>query len=155
MYRTFRSANTVAVLSVFLIAVSGAVLPLSAQNANTTEIAIDGDISDWSDDVSIMPDSAYDEEPGYLGFVEGRAFLNQDALYFIVQLEDASKPYAQFDLFIGAGSIHYLISWPPGSPEGYRADVTDGFQEIGPTQRSRQSSCHCRRTKGVKKLSRR
>ena len=136
MYRTFRSANTVAVLSVFLIAVSGAVLPLSAQNANTTEIAIDGDISDWSDDVSIMPDSAYDEEPGYLGFVEGRAFLNQDALYFIVQLEDASKPFAQFDLFIGVGSIDYLISWPPGSPEGYRADVTDGFQEIGPTQYS-------------------
>ena len=52
MYRAFRSANTVAVLGVFLVAVSGAVLPLCAQNANTTDIVIDGDISDWSDAVS-------------------------------------------------------------------------------------------------------
>jgi len=136
MYRTFHPRSAVAVLGVFVIAISGAVLPLCAQDANTTDIVIDGDISDWPDDVSIIPDSAYDEEPGLLGFIEGRAFLNQNALYFVVELEDASKPYAQFDLFVGVGSIDYLISWPPGSPEGYRADVTDGFQEIGPTQYS-------------------
>ena len=136
MYRVFRLTHTLALLGVFLTAVSGVVVPLCAQSANTTGIVIDGDISDWPDDVATRIDSAYDEAPGYLGFVGGRAFLNQNALYFIVELEDASKPYAQFDLFIGVGSIDYLISWPPGSPEGYRADVTDGFREIGPTQHS-------------------
>jgi len=143
MYHASRLRTAIAVLGFLLIVVSGAALPLCAQDEDTTDIVIDGDISDWSDDVSIIPDSAYDEEPGYLGFVEGRAFLNQNALYFIVELEDASKPYAQFDLFIGVGSLDYLISWPPGSPEGYRADVTDGFQEIGPTEYSRFAYDSC------------
>ena len=136
MFRFSRPQNLVTTLLLLTVATAAVPLSLLGQEMPITQVTIDGNVSDWGDAALVVPDSRYDEAAGFLGFAEGRAFLNQNALYFAVEIEDPDRPFAQFDIFVMVGVREYLISWSPGSPEGYRAEVTSGFQDIGPTEHS-------------------
>lgn len=108
----------------------------SDRDATLTEITIDGEAEDWVGRAVLHNDPAGDAETGFLDLTTGYAFINQNALYFLVKTVDASAPLVQFDIFIQTGTRELLISWRPGQPQGSLADITTEFEFIGSTTNS-------------------
>jgi streptogramin lyase len=108
-----------------------------------TRIVIDGQADDWAGRPVLLDDPAGDAEEGFLDLTTGYAFVNQHALYLLVQTIDANAPYpykgkrsgslVQFDMLLQADSRRLLISWAPGQSDGYIGDVTTGYEPVGPT----------------------
>lgn len=51
---------------------------------------------------------------GFLGLTNGYAFVNQDALYFLVETADPDQSFSQIDINIKADGDDYKIFWKPG-----------------------------------------
>jgi hypothetical protein len=98
-----------------------------------TRIVIDGQADDWAGRLVLLDDPAGDAEEGFLDLTTGYAFVNQHALYLLVETVDPNAPLVQFDIFFQTGSKELLISWTPGQPDGYIGDVTAGYEPIGST----------------------
>jgi predicted outer membrane repeat protein len=101
-----------------------------------THIIIDGQADDWAGRPVLLDDPAGDAEEGFLDLTTGYAFVNQHALYLLVETVDANAPFVQFDMLFQADSKRLLISWAPGQPDGYIGDVTVDYEPIGPTTHS-------------------
>jgi hypothetical protein len=84
----------------------------------------------------LLDDPAGDAEEGFLDLTTGYAFVNQHALYLLVETIDPNAPFVHFDMHFQADSKRLLISWEPGASEGYIGDVTAGYEPIGPTTNS-------------------
>jgi len=98
-----------------------------------TRIIIDGQAGDWVGRPVFHDDPAGDAEAGFLDLTTGYAFVNQHALYLLVETVDPNAPFVQFDMVFQADSRQLLISWAPGQSDGYMGDVTAGYEPIGPT----------------------
>lgn len=108
----------------------------SDRDATLTQITIDGRADDWVGRAVLHNDPIGDAEAGFLDLTTGHAFVNQNALYFLVKTVDASAPFVQFDIFIQAGEREFLLSWRPGQAQGALADITAEFEFIGLTTNS-------------------
>ena len=79
-----------------------------------TNIVVDGLSDDWMNREIILDDPLGDGEQGFLDFRAGYAFLNQHALYFLVNVEDVNAPFVLFDMNFSTEDGHYQITWSPG-----------------------------------------
>ncbi|MCK4392246.1 hypothetical protein KAX17_05020 [Candidatus Bipolaricaulota bacterium] len=104
----------------------------NGDDATFTQIVIDGQPDDWSGRCVVGVDSPQDAETGFLDLSKGYAFVNQNALYLLVETINARAPFVQFDMFIEAGGKMLLLSWSPGQAVDNLADITTGFEYIGP-----------------------
>ena len=123
------------VLTIVLGLVAGVLCCYGEGNAGEaafTQIVIDGQPDDWVGRSVLCADPAGDAEEGFLDLTTGYAFVNQDALYLLIETVDPRAPFVQFDMFIEAGGKMLLLSWSPGQALGNLADITTGFEYIGP-----------------------
>ena len=104
----------------------------NSNDAPLTQIVIDGRGEDWVGRSVLRADPAGDAEAGFLDLTTGYAFVNQDALYLLIETVDERAPFVQFDMFIKADARTLLLSWRPGQPTGDLGDITTGFEYIGP-----------------------
>lgn len=128
--RGYRLAAVLAL--VVLIGIGGD----SAPGTSFTRIAVDGAKDDWSGRPMLRDDRAGDAEDGYIDFTTGYAFVNRDALYLLIDVVDPQAPVQQFDVFLRADGRRYLVSWVPGSSDIGHADITAGFEYLGPAGHS-------------------
>jgi hypothetical protein len=91
-----------------------------------TNINIDGMADDWADRPATLDDPAGDAEEGFLDLTTGYSFVNQNALYFLIESVDPTAPFVQFDMQFQAGTKTLQISWAPGQQKGYLGDMTAG-----------------------------
>jgi sugar lactone lactonase YvrE len=96
-------------------------------------MAIDGQSDDWGGRLVLHDDPAGDAEDSYLDLTTGYAFVNQHALYFLVEAADPDAPFVQLDIVLQADARELLISWAPDQSSGYIGDVTTGYEPLGPT----------------------
>jgi len=108
----------------------------NSNDAPLTQIVIDGRGEDWVGRSVLRADPAGDAEAGFLDLTTGYAFVNQDALYLLIETVDERAPFVQFDMFITSDTRTLLLSWRPGQPTGNLGDVTAGFEYIGPATNS-------------------
>ncbi|MGC9357946.1 MAG: hypothetical protein ACP5GX_08770, partial [Anaerolineae bacterium] len=101
-----------------------------------TCIVIDGQADDWDGYPLLYEDPSGDAENGFLDLTTGYAFVNQHALYLLVEAVDVNAPLVQFDMVFQVDAKTLLISWTPGHADGYVGDVTEGYQPLGPTNDS-------------------
>ena len=101
-----------------------------------TQITIDGGGEDWVGRPVLCVDPAGDAEAGFLDLTTGYAFVNQNALYLLIDTVDPRASFVQLDMFIKADAKTLLLSWQPGQPMGGLADITTGFEYIGPAMNS-------------------
>ncbi|HUV14444.1 MAG TPA: NHL repeat-containing protein [Acidobacteriota bacterium] len=125
------------VLSVALVLGLALIVPTAYTEGNKTglpetQITIDGRGEDWVGRSVLCVDPAGDAEAGFLDLTTGYAFVNQDALYLLIDTVDPRASFVQFDMFIKADTKTLLLSWQPGQPTGNLADITIGFEYIGP-----------------------
>lgn len=99
-----------------------------------TSITIDGEAGDWDGRAVAAHDSQTDAEESCYDLGTGYAFVNRDALYFLIELTDPEATCEQFDIEIRADSRTLLLSWRPGSKSAYVGDITSGYEGIGDTQ---------------------
>ena len=111
-------------------------IPTQTESAGITQISIDGRTEDWVNRTALLDDPAGDAEQGYLDLTIGYAFVNQNALYFLVESVDPAAPFVQFDMQFQVGSRILQISWAPGQQTGFLCDVTSGWKPIGEIHRS-------------------
>ena len=96
-----------------------------------TEIIIDGKPDDWEGRPLLQKD---EEGDGDFDLLAGYAFVNQDALYFMIEVADPSALFNQFDLKFQADNRRILISWTPGQ-NGFMSDETNN-KSMGETSLS-------------------
>jgi len=125
------------VLSVVLVLGLALIVPTVYTEGNKTglsetQITIDGGGEDWVGRSVLYVDPAGDAETGFLDLTTGYAFVNQEALYLLIDTVNPRAPFVQFDMFIKADTRTLLLSWHPGQSTGNLADITAGFEYIGP-----------------------
>jgi len=129
------------VLSVALVLGLALIVPTAYTEGNKTglpetQITIDGRGEDWVGRSVLCVDPAGDAEAGFLDLTTGYAFVNQDALYLLIETVDPRAPFVQFAIFIKADKKTLFLQWRPGQALGDLADMTTGFEYIGPVNRS-------------------
>ncbi len=77
---------------------------------NLTRISVDGLSDDWVGRAVIEGDPAGDSEAGFLDLTNGFAFVNEHALYLLVETVDRNAPFEQFEIYLRAGST--CATWP-------------------------------------------
>ena len=99
-------------------------MPSPTQIPTQTNIVIDGKGDDWVDRAEFQDDSVGDAEAGFLDLSKGYAFVNQNALYFLITTVDPAAPFVQFDIQFKADEQTYQVSWNPGSRFGYLSNIS-------------------------------
>ncbi len=108
----------------------------NANDPAVTRMHIDGNADDWAGRPALYNDPAGDAEAGFLDLTTGYAFVNQDALYLLIETVNPRAPFVQLAIFIKAGHKSLYLQWTPGQALGDLADMTTGFEYIGPLNRS-------------------
>jgi len=90
-----------------------------AEIMTETTIEIDGLANDWQDRTLYINDKSGDALEGFLDLTNGYAFVNQDALYFLIEIKDADQSFSQIDINIKADGDRYKIFWKPGAFGSY------------------------------------
>ncbi|MBN1148856.1 MAG: FecR domain-containing protein [Anaerolineales bacterium] len=111
-------------------------IPYGQTPAASTQIVIDGRPDDWAARQALSADPAGDAEQGFIDLAESYAFVNQQALYVMIETVDPNAPLAQFDIEIWTPERQYLLTWQPGEGGAWIADITTEWQDIGPAERS-------------------
>jgi len=129
------------VLSVVLVLGLALIVPTVYTEGNKTglsetQITIDGRGEDWVGRSVLYVDPAGDAETGFLDLTTGYAFVNQDALYLLIDTVNPRAPFVQLAIFIKADHKSLYLQWNPGQALGDLADMTTGFEYIGPVNRS-------------------
>ena len=104
-----------------------------AERMTETNIEIDGISKDWEDRTLYISDDSDDSLSGYLDLTNGYAFVNQDALYFIVEAKDPDKSFSQIDINISADEDNYKIFWKPGNFGSYIGINEQEYIKFEPT----------------------
>lgn len=100
--------------------------PAPSTDGSVTVLSIDGERDDWAGRDVIWTDDAGDADPGYADFTAGRAFLNDDAIYFALDFASGSPRPLQLQARIGAHGRSYFVNWEPASDNNpWVADSTD------------------------------
>jgi hypothetical protein len=93
---------------------------------SVTNITIDGMAEDWADRQVVLEDPVGDAEEGFLDLTTGYAFVNQNALYLLVENVDPTAPFVHFDMQFEVDSRTLQISWGPQQQKGFLSDLTSG-----------------------------
>jgi len=101
-----------------------------------THITIDGQADDWAGRPMLLDDPSGDAEKGFLDLTSAYAFVNQNALYFLVKTVDQQAPFVHFDLVFQADDRRLQIGWKPGDPTGWLGDVTNDYIFKGDAKKS-------------------
>lgn len=80
-----------------------------------TEIVIDGQANDWIDRPLLHEDPAGDAETGYLDLTKAYAFVNQNAVYVLIEIVDPAAPFVQIDFVVNTDKGEHNFGWRPGS----------------------------------------
>ena len=88
--------------------------PTPTSEPSITSITIDGEGDDWQGRDIITDDPIGDAEAGFLDFGKGYAFVNQDALYFLIETPDTEAEFELFDMNFQAADRVMQITWFPG-----------------------------------------
>ena len=104
-----------------------------AETTTETNIEIDGLASDWENRTLYISDRSGDSMAGFLDLTNGYAFVNQDALYFLVETADPDQSFSQIDINIKADGNDYKIFWKPGDFGSYVGVNEDNYLLFEPT----------------------
>ncbi|RLC74858.1 MAG: hypothetical protein DRI61_15905, partial [Chloroflexi bacterium] len=98
-----------------------------------TNIAIDGDPSDWEGYEVLQSDPEGDLQNGNFDIAAVRAFSNDQFLYVLIETHQPPTDYVQVDINASAGGRDYILSFQPQAFSiAFRGDVTSGqFEAIG------------------------
>ena len=102
---------------------------------NETRIAIDGRADDWAERDVLLDDPVGDAEAGFPDLTTGRAFVNQHALYLLIDVQSPEATFDSFEIDLQTGSRRLFIAWSPRWGEGpfTVADTTTEWREIAQT----------------------
>jgi hypothetical protein len=95
-----------------------------------TRIRIDGKADDWAGRLGVLNDPVGDAAQGYLDITGGRAFVNRDALYLLLEFADPGAPFVLFDMMFNADDRTYQITYQPGQTGLLLTDYTTGRGEF-------------------------
>ncbi len=122
---------------------STAAMPADSQAppSNETRLLVDGRTDDWVDRSVLLADALGDAEAGFPDLTTGYAFVNQNALYVLVELGNAglpfdfSEPFESFEFRFQAGARELWVAWSPlwGRGPFSVVDITAGWEQIGET----------------------
>ena len=101
-----------------------------------TRIIIDGSGEDWAGRPLLLDDPAGNGEPRILDLTTGYAFINQHALYLLVEADDPDAGFSEFYIDLQVGPNRLRVGWRPQWSQGYVADVTGQFQKLRYASRS-------------------
>lgn len=102
-----------------------------------TNIVIDGSAKDWIGRATLFEDPLGDSEPGAIDFTRGMAFVNQDALYFYIEVSDPNASFILFDMHFSADEKRLQLGWTPGQEYGRVVDwTTEKPADVGPVKNS-------------------
>ena len=82
-----------------------------------TKIEIDGVGDDWVDRPLLYEDKAEDAETGFLDITRVYTFVNQDALYLLMEVVNPDAEFSQIDVELSADFDRVLVNWRPGETE--------------------------------------
>ena len=118
-------------------AVAAAAPTATLEPLTETHITIDGQADDWAGHPMLLDDPSGDAEKGFLDLTSAYAFVNQNALYFLVKTVDQQASFVQFGLEFQADDRRLQILWKPGDdPTGWLGDVTNDYIFIGVAEKS-------------------
>ncbi len=106
---------------------------------NETRIIVDGRAADWERRSVLYDDPVSDAEAGFPDVGSIRAFVNNAALYLLVETRDADASFHSFEIEFQAGQRRLWIAWSPTWGNGPFAvvDKTTEWVYIGETTYSR------------------
>ncbi len=103
--------------------------------ATETHIRIDGKLDDWAEREVLIKDPPGDtNHVDMLDFENFYAFINQQALYFMIEVVDPLAEVVQIDIHLITDERRINISWKPGETIGFMGDETNVYSAIGPTE---------------------
>ena len=107
-------------------------LPVSdAPTLTKTNIFIDGSGDDWAGRPVLLDDPAGNGKLGILDLTKGYAFVNQDALYLLVEADDPDAVFSQFNIELQLGPKRFQVAWAPRWNQGSVADITGRWEPVG------------------------
>jgi len=103
----------------------------AASSAPETRIIIDGFGEDWAGRPVLLDDPAGNAEPGILDLTKGYAFVNEHALYRLVEADDPDAVIKEFQVELQLGTRRLHAIWAPQWSVGYIAEVTGQWERVG------------------------
>ena len=94
---------------------AGETIPPSAE-PNVTEITVDGLADDWTNRQLVFACPEGDVEEGFIDLTDGYAFVNQNALYFMVETTDPDARVEAFYIRVSSGGTETGFVWRPSDP---------------------------------------
>ncbi len=101
-----------------------------AAPANETRLSIDGKANDWAGRPLLLSDPVGDAEGGFPDLAEGRAFVNDHALYLLVSVRNPDEEFDSFQIDFDLGAKRYQVSWGRDWNDASIADVTEGWEWV-------------------------
>ena len=97
---------------------------VSSPSGTETKIIIDGSGDDWAGRPLLLDDPAGNAESGILDLTTGYAFVNEHALYLLIEADDPESVFSQFEIELELGPKRLEVIWSPQWKQGFVADVT-------------------------------
>ena len=112
--------------------------PVTSTVDKLTHITIDGRAADWEGRNVLIEDPLGDAEEGFPDMGTVRAFINDAALYLLVETRDADAAFESFEMEFQSGPKRLWIAWSPQWGRGpfQVVDKTTEWLEIGQTNYS-------------------
>jgi len=83
----------------------------NASEATFTRIVIDGQPDDWVGRPVLLSDPAGDAQVGFVDMTTGYGFVNQHAVYLLVEVVDANAQVTQFMVWLKTDSRALVFEW--------------------------------------------
>lgn len=115
---------------------TGHTTSLSDSQSQETQIFVDGFGDDWAGKPLLFEDPPGNGESGILDLSKGYAFVNDHAVYLLVEPDDPDAEFTQFVVQFDLGARRLQIAWAPHWSSGVIADVTGRWTEVGNANRS-------------------
>jgi hypothetical protein len=91
---------------------------------------IDGMPEDWIGRSPFSEDPVGDMVQGYLDLTKVYAFINQDAMYILLETADPTASFVLFDMMFRADDHTYQITYQPGQNRLSLVDYTSGSSQF-------------------------
>ena len=104
---------------------------VSDSQSPKTRIFIDGSGDDWAGRSAFLEDPAGNGESGILDLSKGYAFVNDHAVYLLVEPDDPDAEFNRSVLEFDLGAQRLQIAWAPHWSSAVIADVTGQWTRVG------------------------
>ncbi|MFZ5820595.1 MAG: VPS10 domain-containing protein [Chloroflexota bacterium] len=95
-------------------------------------IQVNGQADDWADRVVLHEDPSGDAPEGLLDLTTGYAFVDESALYFLIDVVDAKTVYEQIDIILNAGTKRFNCTIVLGNNTAHCGDMMGFETEVPP-----------------------